>query len=57
MEVYLDDMLIKSLLATNHVDNLREMLLILRRYEMKLNPNKCVFGVESGKFLGYIVSR
>ena len=57
MEVYMDDMLVKSLLATNHVDNLREMFLILRRYKMKLNPNKCVFGVESGKFLGYIVSR
>ena len=57
MEVYVDDMLVKSLLATNHVDNLREMFLILRRYKMKLNPNKCVFGVESGKFLGYIVSR
>ena len=57
MEVYVDDMLVKSLLATNHVDNLREMFLILRRYKMKLNPNKSVFGVESGKFLGYIVSR
>jgi hypothetical protein len=31
MEVYVDDMLVKSLLATNHVDNLREMFLILRR--------------------------
>ena len=50
MEVYVDDMLVKSLLATNHVDDLREMFLILRRYKMKLNPNKCVFGVEFGKF-------
>ena len=57
IEAYMDDMLVKSLLATNHVDNLREMFLILRRYKMKLNPYKCVFGVESGKFLGYIVSR
>ena len=57
MEVYVDDMLVKSLLATNHVRDLREMFTILRRYKMKLNPNKCVFGVESGKFLGYIVSR
>ena len=46
-----------DLLATNHIDNLREMFLILRRYKMKLNPNKCVFGVDSEKFLGYIVSR
>ena len=57
MEVYMDDMLVKSILATNQVDNLREIFLILRRYKMKLNPNKCAFGVESGKFLGYIVSR
>ena len=33
------------------------MFTILRRYKMKLNPNKCVFGVESGKFLGYVVSQ
>ena len=57
MEVYADDMLVKSLHATNHIHDLREMFTILRRYKMKLNPNKCVFGVESGKFLGYIVSR
>ena len=56
MEVYMDDMLVKSLKAHDHVRDLREMFTILRRYKMKLNPNKCAFGVESGKFLGYMVS-
>ena len=53
----MDDMLVKSLKAHNQVRDLREMFTILRRYKMKLNPNKCAFGVESGKFLGYMVSR
>ena len=57
MEVYVDDMLVKSLQVINHVHDLREMFTILHHYRIKLNPYKCVFGVESGKFLGYIVSR
>ena len=56
MEVYVNDMLVKSLKAPDHVRDLREMFAILHRYKMKLNPNKCAFGVESGKFLGYMVS-
>ena len=56
MEVYVDDMLVKSQVATNHLDNLAEMFEILRKYGMKLNPLKCHFGVASGKFLGFIVS-
>ena len=40
MEVYVDDMLVKSLKANDHVRDLREMFTILRRYKMKLNPNK-----------------
>ena len=57
MEVYVNDMLVKSLEAPNHVHHLREMSAILRRYKMKLNPNKCAFKVKSGKFLGYMVNR
>ena len=56
MEVYVDDMLVKSMRASDHIDNLAEMFDILRKYRMKLNPQKCVFGVESGKFLGFIVN-
>ncbi|KAL5743996.1 hypothetical protein ACOSP7_026858 [Xanthoceras sorbifolium] len=55
MEVYVDDMLTKSLTAEEHTYNLRETFEILQEYEMKLNPKKCVFGVASGKFLGFLV--
>ncbi|XP_074342020.1 uncharacterized protein LOC141679418 [Apium graveolens] len=56
MEVYVDDMLVKSEVTTDHIKHLMEMFNILRRFRMKLNPQKCVFGVESGKFLGFIVN-
>ena len=56
MEVYVDDMLVKSKKAGDHMGHLSEMFAILRKYGMKLNPLKCSFGVESGKFLGFIVS-
>ena len=56
MEVYMDDMLVKSLQKKDHVTNLREMFTLLRKYNMKLNPAKCAFGVGSGKFLGFMVN-
>ncbi|CAA0819825.1 Unknown protein, partial [Striga hermonthica] len=56
MEVYVDDMLVKSKKADDHVVDLRETLNTLRLYGMKLNPTKCKFGVRSGKFLGYLVT-
>ncbi|XP_024019781.1 uncharacterized protein LOC112091140 [Morus notabilis] len=56
MEVYVDDMLVKNARTSHHVDHLGEMFSILRKYHMKLNPQKCAFGVGSGKFLGFMVS-
>lgn len=56
MEVYMDDMLVKSMKAEKHIKNLREMFDILCKYKMKLNPSKCAFGVLSGKFLGFMVN-
>ena len=56
MEVYVDDILVKSKKADGHVHDLDECFTILRRYHMKLNPLKCSFGVGSGKFLGFIVN-
>ena len=56
VEVYVDNMLVKSLDEGKHLDDLQETFNILRRYNMKLNPNKCAFGVASGKFLGFMVS-
>ena len=56
VEVYVDDMLVKSLDDGKHLDDLQETFDTLRQYNMKLNPNKCTFGVSSGKFLGFMVS-
>ena len=57
MEVYVDNMLIKSKFASDHVTHLAEMFKILKEYRMKLNPLKCAFGVASGKFLGFMVNQ
>jgi ribonuclease HI len=57
VEVYVDDMLVKSKEEDNHLDDLRETFNTLRKYQMKLNPSKCAFGVYSGKFLGFMVSQ
>ena len=57
MEVYVDDMLVKSKEESTHLDNLRETFTTLKQYQMKLNPSKCAFGVASGKFLGFMVSQ
>ena len=57
VEVYVDDMLVKSKEEEDHLDDLRETFNTLRQYNMKLNPSKCAFGVSSGKFLGFMVSQ
>ena len=56
MEVYIDDMLVKSTTAELHITHLSKAFQILRGYNMKLNPAKCAFGVSAGKFLGFIVN-
>ena len=56
MEVYIDDMLVKSTTAELHIAHLSETYQILINYNMKLNPAKCAFGVSVGKFLGFIVN-
>ena len=53
MEVYIDDMLVKSTTVELHITHMFETFQIL---SMKLNPAKCAFGVSSGKFLGFIVN-
>ena len=57
VEVYVDDMLVKSKEEDDHLDDLRETFQTLHKYQMKLNPSKCAFGVYSGKFLGFMVSQ
>ena len=56
VEVYIDDMLIKSVGKENHLKDLREVLGILRKDKLRLNASKCIFGVSSGKFLGHMIS-
>ncbi|KAI5328567.1 hypothetical protein L3X38_027964 [Prunus dulcis] len=57
MEVYVDDMLVKSRTAEDHLQNLSIMFGILKDYRMRLNPKKCAFGVSSGKFLRFMISQ
>ena len=57
VQVYVDDMLVKSLCENDHLDDLQETFDTVRSYNMKLNLSKCVFGVTAGKFLGFMVSQ
>ena len=57
MEVYIDDMVVKSKKAEDHLQDIKEAFDILDQYNMKLNPAKCHFGVGAGKFLGYMVTK
>ena len=55
MQVYVHDMLVKSLREDEHLSDHQETFDTLWAYNMKLNSNKCVFGVIAGKFLGFMV--
>ena len=56
MEVYIDDMLVKSVKVGLHVNHIAEAFQVLKDYKMKLKPTKCAFGVSTRKFLGFIVN-
>src|SRR3954469_22599934 len=56
VQVYVDDIVIKTYKETTLLDDLRETLEALNKYRIKLNPKKCAFGVPARKFLGYMVS-
>ncbi|XP_038687483.1 uncharacterized protein LOC119986862 [Tripterygium wilfordii] len=55
VECYVDDLVVKTKNRKNHLDDLRVIFERLRRFQLKMNPLKCAFGVTSGKFLGLIV--
>ena len=57
IQVYVDDMLVKSVRENDHLSDLQETFNTLRSYNMKLNPSKCVFGLTAGKFLSFMVSQ
>ncbi|KAL0451504.1 UNVERIFIED_CONTAM: hypothetical protein Slati_1128500 [Sesamum latifolium] len=50
-------MLVKSKKAAEHVKDLEETFSVLRKYKLKLNPAKCAFGVQGGRFLGFMVTQ
>ena len=56
IEAYVDDIVVKSRKAFNHTSDLQETFNNLHVAGMKLNPEKCVFGVRAGKLLGFLVS-
>ena len=57
VEVYIDDMVVKSKWEVQHIDDLKEVFEVLRQHKLCLNANKCAFGVGVGKFLGYMITR
>ena len=56
VEVYVDDMTAKSHTEEDHIIHLQNLFEHLHGYKLRLNPNKCTFGVISGKLMGFIVS-
>ena len=55
MEIYIDDIGVKSKKTIEHVNHLRKSCKSMRLQQLKLNPLKCVFGVQAGNFLGFLV--
>ena len=56
IEVYIDDMVVKSKMVFEHVEDLENIFEILRKHKLCLNASKCFVGVGSDKFLGYMVT-
>ncbi|CAL2259881.1 unnamed protein product [Prunus armeniaca] len=55
LEVYIDEIVIKSPEEGNHMSNLRRAFLRMRQHKLKMNPKECVFGVQARNFLGFLV--
>ena len=56
IKIYINDMVVKSKMVSEHLGDLRVTFQILRKYKLCLNASKCSFDVGSGKFLGYMVT-
>ena len=56
IEVYVDDMIARSQTKEEHLNHLQKLFERMKKYKLRLNPNKCTFGVRSGKLLGFVVS-
>ena len=56
VQAYVDDMVVTSQERGQHVSDLEEIFATIAKYRLKLNPEECVFGVEAGKFLGFLLT-
>jgi len=56
MKGYVDDMLVKIMTFEQHLQDLREVFQVLESHSMKLNRSKCMFAIQKGKFLSFLVS-
>nr|XP_025677992.1 uncharacterized protein LOC112777819 [Arachis hypogaea] len=56
MKIYVDDMVAKTTPERSHCEDLKEIFSQIRAYNMRLNPEKCAFGVQRGKFLGFMLT-
>jgi hypothetical protein len=55
VEIYIDDVVMKSLNHDTHLEDVKRTLECTRKNGLKMNPNKCSFGVSAGEFLGFLV--
>ena len=56
VEVYIDDMVVKSKQEGRHIEDHQGAFEVLRQHKLRLNAEKCAFGVGAGKFLGYLIT-
>ena len=56
VEVYIDDMVVKSKWEAQHIEDLKGVFEVLWQHKLRLNADKCTFGVRAGKFLGYLIT-
>lgn len=57
LEVYIDDMIVKTVEGCNYDEYSDDVLQSIKKYRMRLNPTKCTFKVQAGKFLGFILTK
>ncbi|KAK1628906.1 hypothetical protein QYE76_003221 [Lolium multiflorum] len=55
VEIYIDDVVVKSVATDGHLEDLRRVLDRTRKFGLRMNPKKCAFGVTAGQFLGFLV--
>jgi hypothetical protein len=55
VEIYIDDVVVKSASVEGHLEDLRQVLERTRRFGLRMNPKKCAFGISAGQFLDFLV--